>query len=1098
MINIKNNLLYFFILVSSIFLSNIIFNNNNIIFADNAQPFVQWKNSHENSYSDDGWSEPKYNSDQIAYVSNANEFLDALYDHKGGESNLNSNGNSGIIKHSNIHKIILTKDISLKDATENVYNKKNGEAGFNFSHAYDYKDQNGNWDWSDIYVSHKNLIIDGQNHTLDMMYNDIAMRNIPGENWTLENMKLLGSSYFGPISVNDPNTTLNYRNIDYYGSQLSWGSNVPKCKTNIYGNVSVHSLYEYKSEYPYGSSVAKYNQYTENNGNQQNFQAGDIEFHKNSNYYGETYNGTCLELYGSAKLDDNANIELHPHGNSAENSPTGTAIGMYLLSNTNGYTSSISTSNNNKINIYCDNSKLTNSDGSSMDPYYSGTIGRGILAQSNTSLNINNGENSDLNVVGNGNINNSDPIVEFSKMNAEIYGNGNTVEIHEDANNQYIPQNGIFKVDDSNINVSDLGSFILTTKNIPPSNNINYMLYSPNSIINLYHPKDVLLNNLTYNSNQDNYLVYMKTNGNWFGDLPDLGGNHYIHTTNVLMSGDAVNPGSRSSVHFSQNPLAGLYLPFSSNVLLDSGVRLLGNYPEIEGISNKMRSLEYNAGNIVKNVSSSTFMPLLPAQEFYNIHFSYSPAPHISNLTKIVNSEFENINGKIIDEYGKPIKNAYLRASLDGHYLQPDSNPLTDDQIIDSKEVLFSPSQQYTPNSGNPIIKTDSSYHPIDQFQHTLSASDFNPASGYFTSKMSNNDINNHSTLNDSDGSKINDFTDYFAVTDENGNFSLKLPISVWKQLDGKVGKLTLHPSYNFVNGPTSDIKLIYKPDVNIKSNIVDLSNSPSNISKYNLSNVYQGGLGHSGDIIQFNNYLQNNAKYDTLNNSSFTQPVPNSIDDKSLEISYDNGKNFSRLKADDYTVTNNSNGVKNINLKNISIKSKNKLSILLRGTLKNSIVHADTNSVKLLPNLNYDGLIYANGNLENISYIDSLYNFHPSNLNYGDTSSIIKNHIMKPIGNYDPVFSINNSRKDNNNFNLSIYQDDDSFRNVNNYDESFNGKLIYHGNDLSQAPSTVFRSDNHHSLWNDERNILLKPENNYYNDGNYKTKVTWILKSGF
>ncbi len=240
--------------------------------------------------SSENLSDPSsINDSNTVHVSTANEFLDAVYNSDDGRSTATyrTSSNSG----SHVQKIVLDNDINFADSTYSEYNS--------LALAAHYTPE---------YVKHEVLVIDGQGHRLDMNNNSISIENNQNQTWTLENMTVTSSSYWGPIRTNISNININYSNISYYGSQLIWSSTLPNIKVNIYGNVSVHSLYSYSTytkKNPTGVTLL-----CDAAGNQQNMQTGDLELHAGAKYYGETYNGNVLELAGNLTLDEGATMEL--------------------------------------------------------------------------------------------------------------------------------------------------------------------------------------------------------------------------------------------------------------------------------------------------------------------------------------------------------------------------------------------------------------------------------------------------------------------------------------------------------------------------------------------------------------------------------------------------------------------------------------------------------------------------------------------------------------------------------------------------------------------------------------------------------------------
>lgn len=299
---------------------------------------------------------------------------------------------------SKIHKILLKNNIDLTTLDANT--------------AADYQinisvpDSNGimnapGYDWNNVCIRHDNLDIDGENHILNMGFNDLALRGstfykpenskLPyKEDWTLENMNTYGTSYWGIVSCNtgisanriiaqtgkDPDTGnkvidpktgkyvvpgknsyadglyggytwITYKNINYTGSQFSWTSNQHVAGATISGTVNAQCVYYY-------ADPLRPNTYwpTEGPGNQQVFEEDRIEFAPDCRFTGSTYNGDALELTGTATLDDGAVVNLYPHGTSAEHSNSdGINHGLYFTSDSPG---KLLLKGASKLNIHCD------------------------------------------------------------------------------------------------------------------------------------------------------------------------------------------------------------------------------------------------------------------------------------------------------------------------------------------------------------------------------------------------------------------------------------------------------------------------------------------------------------------------------------------------------------------------------------------------------------------------------------------------------------------------------------------------------------------------------------------------------------------------
>lgn len=263
----------------------------------------------------------------------------------------------------------------------------------------------GHGDYNYIRIRHDKLTINGDNHWLNMGFNNWALLgNVNGgaepsslyykEDWTLENMDCYGSSYFGVISCNtgvsanylkakngiDPDTGkkisdkerqdcseglnggytwITYKDITYTGSQFSWTKNTHVAGATMEGNVVANTLYTYKEP----GINSDYIWQTESYGNQQLFEEDRVVFKKDCKFTGATYDGNGLELTGSAILESGAKVNLYPHGyNSSEYSRPPEhnkhylGWGLYF----NGSKPTLDLYGDSQLNIHCDNTDGNN------------------------------------------------------------------------------------------------------------------------------------------------------------------------------------------------------------------------------------------------------------------------------------------------------------------------------------------------------------------------------------------------------------------------------------------------------------------------------------------------------------------------------------------------------------------------------------------------------------------------------------------------------------------------------------------------------------------------------------------------------------------
>lgn len=319
---------------------------------------------------------------------------------------------------SKIHKIILANDINLCDVPNDTNNEIAKAYKINIPDENKAEFGYGNEISNDssykyIPIRHDKLTIctldDSQQRNLNMGYNDFALvgdtnrgpqsnQNYPlssypyKEDWTIKNLNIYGTSYWGVVSCNtgiavnhelanskvgqpDPTnpghilTTadqkridqaadglnggyswLTYENTHYVGSQFAWthkGTSGVTIKGTVYANI----VYTYKipSSMNYSSYIWK----TFNGGNQQNFEVDRAVFDKDSHFYGSTYAGNAFELTGTAQLKSGATVDLYPHGYAGDLSPehpdNSLAWGFYFKSDG----PRLDLYGDSKLNIHC-------------------------------------------------------------------------------------------------------------------------------------------------------------------------------------------------------------------------------------------------------------------------------------------------------------------------------------------------------------------------------------------------------------------------------------------------------------------------------------------------------------------------------------------------------------------------------------------------------------------------------------------------------------------------------------------------------------------------------------------------------------------------
>ena len=1015
--------------------------------------------------SDGSYKDPEISLADTVHVSNADDFLNYIYTSDDGQATFRNEGKGT----SHIHKIILDNDINLADSklASNLF-------AFN---------------WKNCRIQHGILVIDGNGHNLDMGRSSIALRDNENENWTLKNVQIESASYWGPVSVNTQNTTINYSNMKYFGSQLIWSSNVPNVKVNFYGNNEVHSLYQYTSytaSNPSGSNIL-----CDSSGNQQNMQVGTAEFHKNSNYYGETYNGNCVELYGAVSIDDNAKVELHPHGTSAENGYGGTAVGVYLNSNRN-YTSSITTGNDATMNIISDDSSLTgpysmakDPQNAKMTPNNPTRLAMGIYADTSwgtglVTIYLNKGANSSVNVLTKGNINNNYPSVLFNSMNTYI-SNGNALNISLKNPTSYTATNGVFNVSgsQSNILVDQDGIFTLTSDKLSSG----YLLNMPQGYFKIVKPNHFLLSN---SNSSSNYLLNMNSN-------------QFIDANDVLVSAKGkYYDSSDGDVLLDKLPVHRLYLPTSGQYINNQYIRTLGTYSEMLDLNKQFSKITNNGTGDL-------------GRQFNTLEFFKSPTPSL-NLdapTDYVTKSNRKISGTVKDENGNTLKDAYIRIYLDvdkslddSKYIHPDSisSSTADDinKIVNSKEILSSVSKQGFPNPGASNTSGTS-------FKKTLEVSDFTKAlsgSDEFNefNKFLNSDTSYSSRFNGI--STVNKSIPFVAVTDSNGRFSFDVPYSVWDKIGNNYSNLDLEAYFNGESSSPSLIELNNVPQVSIVNTTKNLTYSRSNVDTNKLKYVYQGSPLKNGDVLQFNNTLSNDSKDVPLKNFTYVQPVPSSIDMDTLKITYQEEGSSTSINNHDIQVIKDTQNpeYKLIYIKNINLPTNTKMYITVEGNLENKDGKASNKDITFSPSvINSFNTDVTSGSEISISYSKGDdFSFQPSNISFGNINSFSnKKLIGKSKDNL--MLLVNDDRREKSDVKIMVQQENSQFIGTNK-NNKFNSSLLYEkdGNDynLNAGPATVLDTNEPQSVYLDNDNKIMMDHNfTGQRADNYKTVLTWTYQ---
>lgn len=1022
------------------------------------------------------YSEPEISSEDTVHVKTADEFIDAIYNNDDGSVTFNNRGGAQTVSH--IHKIVLDNNINLHDS-------KKYSSIVNESANYYY-----------LSVNHGTLVIDGAGYNLDMRRTDIALvSGMKNQNWTFENIVIEGSSYYGPVSVNSSDTTLNYSNMTYYGSQLIWSSGVQNSKVNIYGNCNVHSLYQYQSypaSNPDGQTVL-----CDSSGNQQNMQTGDLEFHAGSKYYGETYNGTCLELYGGVTMDENSSVELHPHGTSAENSPdSGSGYGLYFLNN-GYYKPSLNFLDNTTMDIYCDNGNLTGppKPGSvatkDMVPNNPNEISPAIYANGKPTLSMNS-KKSSLNIIESGAIHSNRPVATFQGITANI-SNSSTFSVSVKNPGTYNPGSGVVYIgNNSNVNIGENGGFEVQSDALVGG----YLMFIPQASFNVTRPRSFLLDN---GGGTKNRILYMNDS-------------QYINAQDIIASANGYSYNGDTQIAFDNIPLHKMFLANTGGSYFSyQKIRTFGRYKDLYNINQQLLSATDSSKNYTR--------------EFNRLQFTKSPNPTISMTKRYTDKNDPKLTGNIKDDDGNVLAGAYIRIYLDDDknnsdkYISPTASAtLSDDDvanIINSKTILTSASKSDIPATGTGAGTSFA--------KNTIKTSDFtSAASGSSEYNQFDKYLNANGSLSTAFNgiSTVSESYPYIAITDANGNFSFNVPDSVWDRIGSEYKILDVVASYNGGDSAVKQVMLNNRPDLSISNGMQNLTYANSNVDENNLKYVYQGSALKDGDILQFNNNLDNNSSSVPISGFTYIQPVPSSMDTSTLQISYDGGKTFSSLTSDKYKVTDTNYldtsggstvGYKNICLNGISLNTSSNMNLSIKGTLRNKDGTFSNDKVSFLPYIldgnldsssdNYYSYSPAKGKVDTISYASGDdFNFIPKDITFGNIPSYKEGWISgKSIDPDNLGLQVEDNRREKTNLKIFVSQENNHFTNVDNPGYGFENDLMFKdGNtmhNLNQGPYQIIDSSNPQNIyWNNNRKIMMDMNLKGQPKGRYTIGLTWSM----
>ncbi|MCF6515601.1 hypothetical protein GSH19_05465 [Lactobacillus sp. S2-2] len=998
------------------------------------------------------------------HVKTADEFIDAYlkpYD-KSYNPNSDQSGNS------NIQKIIVDNDINLNDSSYSRYN--------------DHYTGGINWYW--MSVNHNgSLTFDGQGHTVDFGRSNIAPNgsSMQGHNWEFKDIKILGTSFYGPLSLNDKNETVTYNNFTYYGSQLIH-TTIDGDKVKIKGDCNINSVPYYKAlgKKNY-SGLNKDRTVSTDSSSQQNLEVRDVEIMPNATYTGTSYKDNIFELSGNLTVDDGATVNLHPHNwGNTEHTPPWT-----LYNNSSAiYFSSSSVVNINKnanLNIYNNSDSITINDGSKIDvpSNYKGNISSAIFAYGGSKMNVNDGAR--INIDSDGTVDtqgdSSDPLIQLNSADINIGKNSEFYINQKSDNNNAYTNDGLVYLKGGNFNISPNGSMNIDSylKNSKNSNNSYLIDTDGSSVINFDNPK--LVNFNTHSNLSKNYIMYSSNN-------------NYINATDFAFSakGEDAKGEDTSILENSKIPIHRLLYPISGNSVDNNYIRVLGSYEytkEFYDSLNKMNSKQYR-----------------------EISFTRMPTPVLTLDHSNINDSDESINGNVKDDDGNNLKNAYIKIYVNknnkDNYFSRNFGINNVFELINANQVLFNKKKKDFP--------TTSSYKSGDSFKNnTLHSSDF-------ISENSNNqdifenyispftDFNNSSELYEKS-------KPYYALTDDNGNFKFDIPQSLWELIGSDNLDMQVVATYNFVDSNKFKIKLNSPMQLNLSNSIKNLSNSDSNQGDHKLVDVNQGEEG-IGDELEFSTDFTNFSKHIDYK-FNYEQPIPLSIDESSIKVNDDGSYKSLKDSSYDYEVKKG-NEYKTLILKKIQVNRKKDdnptiKNIKIKGKLDNKNKKYSSDSIEFNPSVVTDGGNTMQGPDSSISFIDpDGLKISPNDIIFNG-SHLFENGLYYASGSNLAV-AVKDKRSNRPSLKLTLQQNTKKFTSDSNSSSSFEGELFYKKNNqyvsIFNNPVEIASSSSGQSLsnvyWKNNKQIALSPKTNFSTPGNYSNGnkespgLTWTVISGY
>lgn len=657
---------------------------------------------------------------KIAYVSNAKQFMHAAYGgYNAGRASSNQCSGDQTIPYQNskadlfmydtdITKIVFLKDIDLtkfqSDPDIYVYDKSSGrKVKVSFSDSSSFADNPtssgsttgtaaGEAYWyftikrrpSQEVINKKDysrLVIDGDGHSIELGKFSLETWNADNgkfngrinQDLVAKNMNIYGNSWYGifytPTGTNE--TIQTFDNDNYYGSQMAYTAGL--VNTYIKNNVNIYSLKTYK-----GLDGRLYN--CEGGGDQQNFQTNNITFESGCVYNGYTYNGNVVELTGGAYLRDGAEVNLYPHGNSAEDAGI---LNEGILMNGSESTPSLQLYGTAKLNIDCNTQNLrhliptismndntpessdsiaTGDTVTDSTQDYSSPCGAFQMAGSSSIVFFENknGDSPEVNITSNGAMYGNDPVVYLKGGVANLAHGKFSVHAHN-LNSYTTPGNGgLIRFDNTmQINVQSGGDFNVDVadKNNDSTKPIN-LIYAVTLNLSIMNPKNVSLD-LRNDNCKNSALVYIynstpqtihayDTRISALGNSEPVSGSNIPGTLGNTNGGKDVSLGMEKPLRVQTLELPFIYSAINANMYLNNTAKIQAPGATLDELKGDMAEMQ--------------------GKEFRYVHLSDLPGPVISSIPHLSRPSTRKITGNVTGDQWQNINDS---ASPKGEEFSP-------------------------------------------------------------------------------------------------------------------------------------------------------------------------------------------------------------------------------------------------------------------------------------------------------------------------------------------------------------------------------------------------------------------------------------------